>query len=463
VAPDRWGFCVIALLAASGLLPGAQPNPPAPLTLAQAVDAAAKNYPSIRVSQEQMNAASAGIRLARTAYLPRVDALAQLNRATRNNVFGLLLPQSVIPSISGPVLGTNNTGTAWGSALGALASWEPFDFGWRKANVAAAESVRAQADATLKRTQFEVAAAAIDSYLTLAAAQEMVRAAQAGVDRAETVVRTTNALTAAQLRPGADSSRAHAELAAARTQWIQAREAVDVARATLSQFVALPPEQIAISAPGLLELPPIETPGQADLNANPIAVEQNATVEQARAQLRALERSYFPKFALQAAAYARGTGAEINGSRLGGVNGLAPTVQNFALGFSLTFPIMDLAANRAAEAAQAATVRAQSARSEQVLTELKTRWNVALAQLRASREIAENVPVQVSAARAATEQASARYQSGLGAIDALAEAQRLLTQAEIDDALAHLAVWRALFGLAAAAGDLQPFVMEAGK
>src|SRR3954469_23694339 len=121
----------------------------------------------------------------------------------------------------------------------------------------------------------------------------MVRAAQAGVDRAETVVRTTNALTAAQLRPGADSSRAHAELAAARTQWIQAREAVDVARATLSQFVALPPEQIAISAPGLLELPPIETPGQADLNANPIAVEQNATVEQARAQLRALERSYF--------------------------------------------------------------------------------------------------------------------------------------------------------------------------
>ena len=48
----------------------------------------------------------AGIQLARTAYLPRVDALAQVNRATRNNVFGLLLPQGVIPAISGPVLGT---------------------------------------------------------------------------------------------------------------------------------------------------------------------------------------------------------------------------------------------------------------------------------------------------------------------------------------------------------------------
>ena len=72
-----------------------------------------KNYPAITVTQEQINAVAAGIQLARTAYLPRVDALAQANRATRNNVFGLLLPQNVIPSISGPVLGTNNFGTAW--------------------------------------------------------------------------------------------------------------------------------------------------------------------------------------------------------------------------------------------------------------------------------------------------------------------------------------------------------------
>ena len=98
-----------------------------------------------------------------------MDALAQVNRATRNNVFGLLLPQSVIPSMSGPVLGTNNLGTAWGSAIGALVTWEPFDFGLRSANVAAATAARAQAEAALKRTQFEVAVAAADAYLTLVA------------------------------------------------------------------------------------------------------------------------------------------------------------------------------------------------------------------------------------------------------------------------------------------------------
>lgn len=451
------------MLAACGLLPAQQLSTPAPLTLSQAVEAASKNYPSIRVSQEQRNAAAEGIRLARTAYLPRLDAIAQINRATRNNILGLLLPQSVIPSMSGPVLGTNNTGTAWGSALGALATWEPFDFGLRQASVAAAEATKAQAEATLKRSQFEVAVTTVDSYLTLAASQEVVRAAQAGVERAQTILRTTDALANAQLRPGADASRAQAELAAARTQLIQSRQAVEVARATLSQFVGLQPDQILIAASGLLQLPASQTPAQTDFNSNPITVEQNETVEQARAQLRALERSYFPKFSLQAAVYARGTGAEVDGSRLGGLNGLAPTVQDFALGFSVTFPILDLPATRAREAAQSATIRAQTARSEQIVTELRARWTVALAQLRGAREVAENTPVQVSAARAALQQASARYQSGLGTIDEVAEAQRLLTQAEIDDGLSHLTVWRALLGLATAAGDLQPFVTEASK
>ncbi len=76
---------------------------------------------------------------------------------------------------------------------------------------------------------------------------------------------------------------------------------------------------------------------QADFTENPVTVEQNATVEQARAQLRALERSYFPKLLLQGSVYARGTGAEVNGSRLDGLNGLAPTVQNFAVGFKRHF------------------------------------------------------------------------------------------------------------------------------
>jgi outer membrane protein TolC len=433
------------------------------MTIRQAAESALRNYPSIRVSQEEINAAAAGIQLARTAYLPKVDALAQVNRATRNNVFGLMMPQNVIPSISGPVLGTNNFGTAWGSALGALVTWEPFDFGLRKANLDVAAAARAQSEATLKRTQYEVVVAATDACLTLAAAQETARAAQAGVVRGDVVLKSIDALVKAELRPGADASRAEAELAAARTQVIQAQQAAEIARATVAQFTGVEPERVALSAPVLLTLPSDESPQTPNVAANPLALEQNAVVEQAQAQLRALERSYFPRFYLQGSAYARGTGDELNGKTLGWLNGLGPTTQNYALGFNVSFPVMDKAAIQAREAAQSATIRAQTARAQQIATDLKAQWNRAVATLQGARRIAANTPVQIASARTAVQQATARYDAGLGTIDQVAEAQRLLTQSEIDDALARLGVWRGLLGVAVAAGDIQPFLAEVSQ
>lgn len=448
-------LCCVSLLAAAA---AAQP-----LSIGQTVETALRNYPSIRVSQEQIAAAAAGIQLARTAYLPRVDALAQVNRATRNNVFGMLLPQSVIPSMSGPVIGSNNFGTAWGSAIGALVTWEPFDFGLRRANVAAASAERAQFAAALRRTEYEVAVATADAFLTLAAAQATVRAAQAGVDRAETVAKSIHALVNAQLRPGADASRAEAELAAARTQLIQSEEAVDVAKATVARFTGAEPGQVAIAAAKLEQLPPERTVPPLDVAANPIAAEQQAAIDQAKAQLHALERQYFPRFYLQGAAYARGTGAEASGAILSGANGLAPSTQNYAIGFTVRFPVFDFASLEAREAAQSATVRAQTARARQIATDLRAQWNAAVATLNGARRIAANTPVEVTAARAASDQATARYRSGLANIDEVAEAQRLLTQAEIDDALARLGVWRALLSIATTAGDIRPFLAEVGQ
>ena len=433
------------------------------LTISQAVEGALKNYPAIRVSQEQINAASAGIQLARTSYLPRVDLLAQVNRATRNNVFGLLLPQSVIPSMSGPVIGSNNFGTAWGSAAGVLVSWEPFDFGLRRANVAVAGATRSEAEATLQRTRYDIAVATADAYLTLAASEETVRAAQAGVDRADTVLRTIQALVNAGLRPGADASRAQAELAAARTQWIQAKQSSEVARATITQFVGGEPSQIVLAAPKLRELPPVQDSAPVNVSANPIAAEQGAVLDRTKAELRALERTYFPRFSVQGSAYARGTGAETDGALLGGLNGLGPSVQNYAVGFTVTFPAMDLPALQARRAMQSANIRAETARSQQIATDLKARWNAATARLHGAHEVAANTPIQVSAARSALQQSTARYQSGLANIDEVAEAQRLLTQAEIDDSLARLSVWRGLLEIATVAGDLQPFLMEASQ
>ena len=91
-------------------------------TLGQAIQYAVDHYPTVRAALEQVNASAAGVDVARAAYLPRLDSLWQSNRATANNVTGQLLPQSVLPALSGPVLPAASGDSVWGSAAGALFS-----------------------------------------------------------------------------------------------------------------------------------------------------------------------------------------------------------------------------------------------------------------------------------------------------------------------------------------------------
>jgi outer membrane protein len=97
----------------------------------------------------------------------------QSNLATINNIFGQLLPQTVIPALSGPVLPTTSPQGVWSSATGALASWEPFDFGLRSANVAGAEAAVTSARASELLTRLDVQAAVGVAFLNLAATQRV--------------------------------------------------------------------------------------------------------------------------------------------------------------------------------------------------------------------------------------------------------------------------------------------------
>ena len=230
--------------------------PPPGFTLSTAVDFALAHYPSVRESMERLSVAQESVGLARTAYLPRADLLWQSNRATRNNIFGALLPQSVIPSISGPVLSQTSDRGVWGSAGGVLVSWEPFDFGYRAAAVDSAKAAQQRANAQFSLTRLYVAARAADAFLTLAASRQKTLAAQADVDRREALAKSVHVLVDQELRPGADASRADAELAAARIQLILAQQAERNSEADFEQLLGLAGNKVEINSAGLLEAAP---------------------------------------------------------------------------------------------------------------------------------------------------------------------------------------------------------------
>src|SRR5215212_1977519 len=61
--------------------------PSSPVSLTEAVRLAVANYPSVQEQRARARAAEEGVSVARTAYLPRLEALWQESRATHNNVF----------------------------------------------------------------------------------------------------------------------------------------------------------------------------------------------------------------------------------------------------------------------------------------------------------------------------------------------------------------------------------------
>jgi len=431
---------------------------PQTFSLEDAINYALQNYPLTRAALERVTAAQAGVGLAKTSYLPRADMLWQANRATRNNIFGLLLPQSVISPITGPVLPTTSNDSVWGSAAGLLVSWEPFDFGRRRAIVSGARSGEDFANSELSVTRLDVSVAVANAFLTVAAAQQRVSAAKADVDRRQVFAKSVHVLVTNDLRAGADASRADAELAHAQVLLIQAEQAEIVSRAVLAQDLGTPSSDVQINPGSLLSTPPNPNALSPSLAEHPVARTEEAKVNEIKAQEHLLDRSYYPRFNLQSTIFGRGSGANADGTIQSGANGLGFDRSNWAVGLTVTFPFFDIFAIHAQKQIEAANERAERDRYDQTLDDLTGQLRQAQATTDGARLVAEKTPVELQAAREAETQARARYNAGLANIVEIADAQGLLVQAETDDALARLAVWNDLALVAAAQGDLKPFL-----
>jgi outer membrane protein len=167
-----------------------------------------------------------------------------------------------------------------------------------------------------------------------------------------------------------------------------------------------------------------------------------------------LGRSFVPRLNVQTAYAVRGTGTTANGAMLGGLRGLSFDTPNWAFGLTATFPLLDWFSLRERTRIEAHNERAELATYDRVVRELSAQAQQARAEMDGARRVAENTPIQLASARVLQQQSRARYDAGLTTIIDVADSQRLLLQAEVSDAVARLAVWRALIADAAATGDL---------
>jgi outer membrane protein len=209
----------------------------------------------------------------------------------------------------------------------------------------------------------------------------------------------------------------------------------------------------------LLASVPSAPAAEGPVERHPLAVARRAAIDAVQARDDVLATTTRPRLFVQSSVFARGTGANVDGTLDGGAAGLGLERANWAVGLQVVFPnLFDVPAVRARRAATAATMRAETAHYDDGLLAIAHERRVAEAAIDAARAVALNTPVQLDAARVTEQQARARFAAGLTSVIEIAEAQNLLATAEYQDAAARVEVWRALLSQAVASGDLATFI-----
>ena len=399
-----------------------------------------------------------GVTLARTQYLPQLNGVYQDSRATQNQVPGIWLPTPITPTVEGPI-GASSGQSFWGSQAAALFSWEPLDFGLRSARVGQARSADDKSQADLALTRLQVAAAVGNYFLLAVANQQAVMAAQANLDRWQEFNKSIHVLVDNQLRAGADASRADAELARAKIQLYQSQQAERATLDTLAALMGTAGSEIKLDSGRLLDLSPTGSLPDVSASEHPLARDQMAAVRQIQAEEKVLQRTDYPRLFLQGEVFGRGSEVPNNGTIIGNWNGLAPARGNWVTGITIMFPdVFGFKALSAQKQISKANEQSQKAHYDQTIQDVTGQIQAARDQLKNAELVAQETPTELAAARQSETQSRARYDSSLATLVEVADAESLLVQAEMDDAIARLNVWHGLFGVAYAQGDLQEFL-----
>jgi outer membrane protein len=455
------------LIAALGLLfatsaRAGEPAPslPSPLTLRQSVDYALTHQPAISAQRALQEQAAANVEHSRAGYVQQVDASESANWAqAAHNPAGLFVPIPGFPSPEGP----QNTGSfgpgAWNGATSVFMSEDVIALIRQMSVVDSNLAELSQQSAATDEQSLLVAFGAAQSFMNQVSAAEIVKAALAGVTRAQAFEIAVKGLVDSGLRPGADLARADAELALARNQQITAERDQQAGWAALAQALgAFDISQAPVEGSDILSAPPKAELPVGPSRVDPLVREATAAIKSTQYSERAAKLEYLPRVSVVAGVFGRGSGFGFGGSSVSPGSGTLPNNFNLAAGVVLTVPLEQILTAHADVDIQHANEKYAQARYRQTALQLRTQFESAIAIFESARRVAANTPIELAAARASQRQTTAQYQPGLASALDVATANSLLTQAEVDDALARVNVWQALLLVWRAAGDLNPFL-----
>jgi outer membrane protein TolC len=413
----------------------AEPPPVRGMTLTEALAYARAHQPAIRAAMARVAAQEEEARVPRAEWLPSVGATVQGFAATTNNSTAMYVgaPFVDIGRIGATRVAVPGSAQPYASTLvGAGVNQEVFDFGRIAARAAAADALVDVARRRAAVDRLDVDFSVEEAYFAVFAAKSVLRAAEGAEGPARAHRDQAKAGVDGGLRSPVVLTRAEADLAHFTVNTERARAGVAIARSVLAATVGVPePElDVSASAPETREMPSLSDAVRDAAGRDPYILEAEARVRAEEKNTRAVGAELRPDLALTSTISLRGGGAP---STTAGVNqgvGL-PDVPNWDVGLVLRWPIFN---GPVAARERASRAREQVRREELGVVRFARSTAVQQSYLAVgvARSALPGLERAVEAARANYEQVDARFQAGLADAVALADAEAVRTQAEID-------------------------------
>ena len=396
------------------------------VTLAEALDLAAKNAPRVVQAAGNAGAAGWGVRAAWGEYLPRL---------TGNSTYGTSF--SAGPSRPDPITGQVLSGNVSSSSLslGAGASLEVFTGFRRGADLRAAHAGVRNADATLAFEKSQSALTTTNQFLLALQGNDLVRVRQDQIRRAEEKLAIANAKLATRAATIADSLQAVVDLTRARTQLLSEERNLTEAEANLARLVGLDGRVSAASDSSLFRTVAIADTAALlaeAMDRSPAVVQAESQAQTARAQLAMMRATYFPSLVLSGNTSFNGSSA--NDYQL---------FNNRSLSLGLQWQLFNGFGRERDMSQRRASVDFSEAAAADVRRQIGASLTTQLASLRSAEQRMTLTAQSLEAARASVRVQTERYRLGSIGIVELNAAQDALSAAETDAVSARFDYLRA--------------------
>ena len=399
------------------------PQAPLQVTLQEAVRRALEVQPVIVQARGDQRNAGASQLAATGAFLPTITASGSSNLTSTNRY-----NPSTGQIISAP------SNTSYSGSLGLTLNL--FDGFQRIASKRVASANQDAADAGFVNQRYQVTATTAAVFFTALADEELVRVAQAQVDRAKEELQISVNKFQAGAATRSDTLTSTVDLGNARLALLQAQANLATAQANLGRQVGVDQLVRAIRDTAFPPLPDTTALRAQVLESSPVVLQAEAKARATQAQAGIAHAEYWPALSLS---YSNGyTGLDSLG-RLG----LTPwsTTQNYlnnwALRFTLSWTIFNGFSREADQVSASVTRDVALATAADTRRQMNAQYTQQLAALYTANAQIGIAGADVAAATEAVRVQQERYRLGAGTLLDLLTAQANLTQAQVSEVQAR--------------------------